>query len=138
MLRGVGVIAESTRINRRDIWLDDDKFSGFIGRCINAGHNYVDVFFGVELFLEHNGTVVVEYIQDYDTLYYEVFSPGEWGPSEHASDSVLRMFNSVRPKDGMTEVFDIFTGLKLDRTRKEERFGEKLREAIAAQEKNAF
>lgn len=132
------MIAESKRINRRDICLDDDKFDGFVVRCVQAGHTVSDVFLGTELFLEPGGSVVLEYYQEGDTLYYESFGHDEWEPSSAAGDSVVRMFKRSRPKEAKAEVYDIFTGARIDQNKREERFGEKLKKKIAELESNAF
>lgn len=132
------MIPESTRISRSDIWLDDNKFDGFLVRCVQAGNTVSDLFLGTELFLEPDGTVVLEYNLENDTLYYETFAQDEWGPSEKADEATVRMFNRVRTKTTAAEVYDIFTGLKIDPNKREVRFGERLRAKIAELDSNAF
>lgn len=108
------MLTDSEPIRRADVRLNCTKLTSFFEHCLKHGHELAEVFQDTNLYLESNGTIVVEFHPPKGTLHYETFQPSEWEPSKNASLLTRKLLESVRPRPPLTEVYDIFTGQPLD------------------------
>ena len=125
-------------VSRKDVLLDNDRFSRFMRLVMNDPNTLAHFFSGVRLYLEKDGKIVAEYNPEGLTLYSMPFRQGHWTPSETAPAKVVRAYDKARQKAKSRGVFDIFSGKQIDTNQKEKRFGERLRAKIEASEGNSF
>jgi hypothetical protein len=85
-----------------------------------------------------DGQITLEFLPDGGGFRFVTFEHDEWSPAETASTGALRLFKRFRPTPAKAEVYDLFTGQRMNLNKKEERFGEKLRQKIEELEQNAF
>lgn len=118
-------------ISRKDVVLDDKKFSGLIGSGMNSRHSLAEIFSGICLYLEESGEVVAEFNPTGGTLHYVTFQLGDWAPSETAPARIVRAHeNAMRKSDSCGVVYDIFTGRRICSDRSGGNLGDLLRAAV--------
>ncbi len=105
---------EAEPIRRADVRLNSAKLTNFLEHCLRHGHELAKVFQDTKLYVENNGTIVLEFYPAKGTLHHETFQPSEWEPNKNASILTRKLLENVRPRPPLTEVFDIFTGQPLD------------------------
>lgn len=120
-------------ISRKDVVLDDKKFSGLIGSGMNSRHSLAEIFSEICLYLEESGEVVAEFNPTGGTLHYVTFQLGDWAPSDSAPASIVRAYeDAVRKAEKCGVVYDIFTGERIvaGDGRRGKCLGDLLREAV--------
>ncbi|SOB60055.1 protein of unknown function [Pseudodesulfovibrio profundus] len=130
--------SKCTLLRRADVRLDPDKLQRFVTSCVTQGDCLADVFLTTRIYLEMDGQITLEFLPDGGGFHFVTFEHDEWSPAETASRDALRLFRQFRPAPTKAEVYDLFTGQRIDPNKKEERFGEKLRQKIEELEQNAF
>lgn len=125
-------------VSRKDILLDNDRFTRFMRLAMDDPNTLSHFFSGVRLYLEKNGEIIAEYNPEGLTLYTMPFRQGHWEPSDTAPAKVIQAYEKARQKTERHGIFDIFSGQQIDTNRKEKKFGERLREKIEASERNSF
>lgn len=106
--------ADSTRIRRRDVRIDDVALDRFVRKIRSTGVPVTEILMNIELYVERNRTVVAECpVFDGETVHCTIFGADEWWISANADDLTRRILESVRPKPSPGGVFDIFTGRQL-------------------------
>ncbi|MBG0791535.1 MAG: hypothetical protein H0S80_13665 [Desulfovibrionaceae bacterium] len=120
-------------ISRKDVVLDDKKFSGLIGSGMNSRHSLAEIFSGICLYLEESGEIVAEFNPEGETLHYVTFQLGDWAPSDSAPARIVQSYeDAVRKAEKCGIVYDIFTGERLLHGigKREKNLGDMLREAV--------
>lgn len=131
-------MTECTLLSRADVRLDPDKLQRFVASCVTQGDCLADVFLDTRIYLESDGQITLEFLPEGGGFRFITFGHDEWSPAETASTDALRLFKRFRPAPTKAEVYDLFSGKRIDLSKKEERFGERLRQRIAELEQNAF
>ncbi|WFS63866.1 hypothetical protein LF599_06810 [Pseudodesulfovibrio thermohalotolerans] len=120
-------------ISRKDVLLDEKKFSGLIGSGMNSRHSLAEIFSGICMYLEESGEVVAEFNPTGGTLHYVTFQIGDWTPSDSAPARIVRAYeDAVIKAEKCGVVYDIFTGERLlsGVGRRGKNLGDLLREAV--------
>lgn len=125
-------------VSRKDVLLDNDRFSRFMRLAMDDPNTLSHFFSGVRLYLEKDGRIIAEYNPEGLTLYSMPFRQSHWTPSDTAPAKVIRAYEKARQKAENCGVFDIFSGQLIDTNQKEKRFGERLSAKIEASEGNSF
>lgn len=127
----MAIMTDGTPLHRTDVRLDPDKLQRFVASCVTQGDCLADVFLDTRIYLESDGQITLEFLPDGDGFRFVTFDYDEWSPAGTASMDALRLFKRFRPDPAKAEVYDLFSGQRIDLSKKEERFGERLRQKIA-------
>jgi len=129
---------ELTTLRRQDVILSEDKLEAFLLRCALKGFTSSEIFQETAIILEDNGNITIEFARDGCIPQFEIFAPHEWEPGPKTSLKMQGMFARVRPTPTKAEVYDFFSGQRINLNKQEERFGEQLRQKIEELEQNTF
>jgi len=118
-------------ISRKHVLLDDAIFSELIRSGVTARYSMFELFSGIRIYLEENGDVVAEFIQDGGSLHYVTFNVGQWEPTDDAPAYIVKAHNdAVQRSEKRALIFDIFTGARLSWRTREKKLGDTLRAAV--------
>lgn len=131
-------MTECTQLRRADVRLDPEKLQRFVASCVTQRVCLADVFLETRIYLERGGQITLEFLPDGGGFRFITFDSDEWSPAETASRDALRLFKRFRPAPAKAEVYDLFTGQRIDLNKKEDLFGERLRQKIEELEQNVF
>ena len=107
------MVSECTPLRRADVGLDPNKLQQFMASCVTQGDCLADVFLGINIFLEQDGQLTLEFLPTGGGFRFITFDHGEWSPADTASDDAMRLFKRFRRESDQGDVFDIFTGTRL-------------------------
>ncbi len=126
-------------VSRKDVLLDNDRFSRFMRLAMDAPNTLSHFFSEVRLYLEKTGEIIAEYNPAGVTLYHMSFKVRHWSPSDTAPAKVLHAYEKARRKtESGGEIYDIFSGQRIDTNQKETWFDERLRAKTKACERNTL
>jgi len=108
------MVSECTPLRRADVGLDPDKLQQFMASCVTQGDCLADVFLGINIFLEQDGQLTLEFLPTGGGFRFITFDHGEWSPADTASDDAMRLFKRFCRKPDQGGVYDIFTGSQLN------------------------
>ncbi|BDQ33411.1 hypothetical protein [Pseudodesulfovibrio portus] len=115
------MISECNQLHRADVRLDPEKLHGFTTACVAHGNCFADVFWDTRIYLERDGRITLEFLPHGGTLHFVMFELDEWSPAVTASADAMRLFTRFRKEPDDAQVFDIFTGERLQEDQLEAR-----------------